>query len=192
MRPTRHQALLRERYRAILGYTGLVLLIAAGVILSTLLALPFYPRELGQARAFLVPGGILAVLGAATLAALPAAAPGPPSRWQEGAVVVVLAWAGRSILAAAGVFMAAPGLTFTQAVFEATSGWTTTGLSVVDVTKASHLVLLFRSDLELAGRRGPGHHHAERAGGAGRRRAELRGGPLATSSPRMSGAPPPW
>ncbi len=43
------------------------------------------------------------------------------------------------------------GLNFTQAVFESTSGWTTTGLSVIDVTKASHLVLLYRSIIQLVG-----------------------------------------
>jgi len=43
------------------------------------------------------------------------------------------------------------GLNFTQAVFESVSGWTTTGLSVVDVTQASHVVLLWRSIMQLAG-----------------------------------------
>jgi len=42
-------------------------------------------------------------------------------------------------------------LTFTQAVFEAVSGWTTTGLSVVDVTQASRPILLWRSLMQLAG-----------------------------------------
>ncbi len=40
---------------------------------------------------------------------------------------------------------------FTQAVFEAVSGWTTTGLSIVDVTGASHPLLLWRSIMQLAG-----------------------------------------
>ncbi|MEY2983874.1 MAG: Trk system potassium uptake protein TrkG [Cyanobacteriota bacterium] len=42
-------------------------------------------------------------------------------------------------------------MTWTQALFESTSGWTTTGLSVVDVTKAPRLILLFRSVTELYG-----------------------------------------
>ena len=43
-------------------------------------------------------------------------------------------------------------LTFTQAVFEAVSGWTTTGLSVVDVTTtAKHVTLLWRSTMQLIG-----------------------------------------
>jgi trk system potassium uptake protein TrkH len=47
--------------------------------------------------------------------------------------------------------MAIGGLNFTQAVFESTSGWTTTGLSVVDVSVAPRLVLLYRSLMQLAG-----------------------------------------
>ncbi|MEL7505640.1 MAG: potassium transporter TrkG, partial [Cyanobacteria bacterium J06554_6] len=48
-------------------------------------------------------------------------------------------------------FMAVGGLSLTQAVFESTSGWTTTGLSVVDVERASHVLLLFRSLAQLFG-----------------------------------------
>jgi trk system potassium uptake protein TrkH len=145
----RHRVVLRRLYGSILGYTGLVLVISAAALLAPLLALPFYREEAGQAWAFVVPGVVLAAAGlllwrrfapdhAATLS------------WQEGAVVVLLAWLG-AISAGSAVFMLAHGLTFTQAVFEATSGWTTTGLSVVDVTEASHLILLLRSVLEFAG-----------------------------------------
>jgi len=42
-------------------------------------------------------------------------------------------------------------LTFAQAVFESVSGWTTTGLSMIDVTKALHLILIWRSITQIAG-----------------------------------------
>jgi trk system potassium uptake protein TrkH len=42
-------------------------------------------------------------------------------------------------------------LNFTQALFESMSGWTTAGLSVLDVTTASPLLLLYRSTTQLAG-----------------------------------------
>jgi trk system potassium uptake protein TrkH len=145
----RHRALLRRLYGAILAYTGLVYIITGGALMAPLLALPFYPGEADQAWAFLLPGGALALLG--TLLWYRFA----PDRavtlgWQDGAVVVLLAWIG-AITAASAVFMLAHGLNLTQAVFEATSGWTTTGLSVIDVTRATHLVLLLRSVLQLAG-----------------------------------------
>lgn len=145
----RHPELLRRRYRSILGYTGLVFLVSALSLLTPLLALPFYPEEAGQAPAFLFPGASLAAAGA-LLRWRFAPAPGTTLTWQEGAAVVVLGWCG-AVVAGAAVFMLAQGLTLTQAMFEATSGWTTTGLSVIDVTQASHLVLLLRSILEYAG-----------------------------------------
>jgi trk system potassium uptake protein TrkH len=43
------------------------------------------------------------------------------------------------------------GLNFTQGVFEAMSGLTTTGLSVVDVTAVPGCLLLWRSNMQLAG-----------------------------------------
>ena len=48
-------------------------------------------------------------------------------------------------------FMAVAGLDFTGAVFESVSGWTTTGLSVVDVSNASSMILIWRSVMQLAG-----------------------------------------
>lgn len=47
--------------------------------------------------------------------------------------------------------MAGLGLSFPLALFESVSGWTTTGLSVVDVTAAGPVVLLWRSTMQLAG-----------------------------------------
>ena len=39
----------------------------------------------------------------------------------------------------------------TQGIFETTSGWSTTGLSVVDVSKTSHLFLMHRSTVLFFG-----------------------------------------
>ncbi|MFO7907545.1 MAG: TrkH family potassium uptake protein [Pirellulaceae bacterium] len=69
---------------------------------------------------------------------------------QEGGVIVLLSWV-IVCLFSAWPFMTGMGLNFTQAVFESVSGWTTTGLSVVDVTQASHVILLWRSIMQLSG-----------------------------------------
>ncbi len=42
----RYSRFLRQRYRAIIGYTGFICAIAGLVILSPLLALIFYPEEI--------------------------------------------------------------------------------------------------------------------------------------------------
>jgi trk system potassium uptake protein TrkH len=67
----------------------------------------------------------------------------------EGAAIVVVAWSA-AIVAGAVPFLWA-GLNTTHAFFEATSGWTTTGLSVIDVAETSPLLLFFRSLMQLAG-----------------------------------------
>lgn len=144
----RYPLFLRQRYRDILGYSALV-----GMLIGLLIALPaalvvVFPEEGALARVFLTTG--LAVLGL-SLAVRRLCRPldGDSLSLDEGATVVVLAWLV-AILAGAVPFRAA-GLDWTRAIFEATSGWTTTGLSVVDVAAASPLILFFRSLMQLAG-----------------------------------------
>ena len=145
----RYSRFLRQRYRAIIGYTGLICAIAGLVILSPLLALIFYPEEINLAWGFAIPGIVLALIGGllwrffAPKKVISLSLP-------EGSVIVVLAWLV-AIAVSMIPFMLIQGLNFTQAAFESTSGWTTTGLSVVDVTQASRLILLYRSNIELAG-----------------------------------------
>jgi len=145
----RHSDFLRQRYKAILSYTGLISLISGALILAPLLLLIIYPAEASLAWGFLSPGLSLALLGLVLWQALkPKTA--ISLTFQEGAVIVVLAWL-LAILFGAGPFMAVAGLNLTQAIFESTSGWTTTGLSVIDVSRASPLVLFYRSLMQLSG-----------------------------------------
>lgn len=140
---------LKSRYAEILSTTGFVLALSGFLILTPLLCLLAWPEESIHWPGFVWPAVLLSGMGmvlrwvfrrptAATLSV------------QEGGVVVLLSWV-IVILFSAWPLMAVQKLNFTQAVFEAVSGWTTTGLSVVDVTKASHLVLLWRSNMQLAG-----------------------------------------
>ncbi|MFZ2147897.1 MAG: TrkH family potassium uptake protein [Sedimentisphaerales bacterium] len=69
---------------------------------------------------------------------------------RQSAVIVVLSWM-TVCLFSAWPFMAIQNLNFTQAIFESVSGWTTTGLSVVNVEQSSHLILLWRSIMQWAG-----------------------------------------
>ncbi len=146
----RYKNFLKERYQALCGYIGAILSVIGAVFLLPLLAMPFYPEEVTFIGAFVVAGGPL-VIGGLGL------------RWrfvpkgtvfsislQEGMVVVVVSWVVASVIGALP-FMLTIDLTLTQAVFEAVSGWTTTGLSVVDVESAPRSVLLYRSILQSAG-----------------------------------------
>jgi trk system potassium uptake protein TrkH len=145
----REGAHLRARYRVILSHTGFVFALCSLLVLSPLVVLPVWPAEKALAWGFLVPAAVMAALGLALWRLLRPKAP-VGLTFQEGGVVVLLSWAG-ACLFSAWPFMALSGLNFTQAVFEAVSGWTTTGLSVVDVTNASHAVLLWRSTMQVAG-----------------------------------------
>jgi trk system potassium uptake protein TrkH len=145
----RYPAFLRGRYQAILGYTGLLCLVASLLILSPLLLLPFYPGEASLTWGFLLPGLVLGLPGLLLWRRL-TPRPAISLTWQEGAVIVVLAWL-LALFAGSVPFMAASRISFTHALFESTSGWTTAGLSVVDVEATSPLILFYRSAIQLAG-----------------------------------------
>ena len=147
--PQRYTLYLAQRYRAILAYTGLVWLVVSLLILSPLLLLFFYPHESEMAWGFILPGLLLGIPGVLIWRLLAPRTAISLTR-QEGAVVVVLSWLP-AILMGAIPFGCIAGLNLTQAIFESTSGWSTAGLSVVDVEHTSPLLLFFRSVTQLAG-----------------------------------------
>lgn len=140
---------LQQRYRLILGYTGSIWIVVGLLILSPLLTLPFHWHENALAPAFVKPGAVLVVGGLLLTWQLPKKQAATLTL-AEGSVIVVFTWV-TAVVAGAWPLMEISHLTFSQAIFEATSGWTTTGLSVIDVDHASRMVLLFRSIMQLAG-----------------------------------------
>ncbi len=145
----RYREFLRARYRALLGYTGFIILIIGVVTLLPLTIIPFYPDEIRHAPSFLIAGMPFIAVG------------GLVWRWltptqafsltiQEGAVVMVMTWLTACMVGAIP-FMLINDLNFTQALFESTSGYTTTGLSIVNVSETPRMLLLFRSVTHLAG-----------------------------------------
>jgi trk system potassium uptake protein TrkH len=145
----RYQKFLRQRYAAILHYLGLIVLIGGLVVLLPLLALPAFPQEWPLAWGFLLPGG-LGILVGYGLWRRPQPLTTELLTLQEGAVIVVLGWLVAIALSTVP-YLVLHQLTLTQAWFEATSGWTTTGLSVVDVTQTPYLLLLLRSLTQVFG-----------------------------------------
>ena len=140
---------LKEHYQAISAYSGFILLLTGILELTPALITLFYPAELSIAPGFLIPSAGLMLFGfifwfifrshkAVVLTMM------------EGGVIVLFCWIITCLFSALP-FMMISGLNFTQAVFESVSGWTTTGLSVIDVTSAPHCVLFWRSVMQLAG-----------------------------------------
>jgi trk system potassium uptake protein TrkH len=136
-------------YANIIHYTGLILILAGVLMLSPLLCLFFYPEEIAELLGFAIPAAVLISLGMAAWFLL-RNKNGQSLDIQQSAVIVVLSWMTVCLLSA-WPFMVILKLNFTQAVFESVSGWTTTGLSVVNTEQTSHLVLLWRSIMQLAG-----------------------------------------
>jgi trk system potassium uptake protein TrkH len=145
----RDKEYLRKRYAAILSSVGVILLLSAMVMLTPLLLLPAYPEEVSHALGFGLPAGCLALLGI-VLSTLFRSASGITLSVQEGGIIVLISWIV-VIFFSAWPFFAILGVPFSRALFESVSGWTTTGLSVVDVTKAGPMILFWRSVIQLAG-----------------------------------------
>ena len=140
---------IRHRYAAIAGSAGLIFLLSGLVMLTPLVALLWHPEEFQQAWSFGLPALCQMLMGYGLWRRFGTAF-GISLSIQEGGVVVLLSWI-TVILFSTWPFMSVLGLNFSQAVFESVSGWTTTGLSVVDVTQCGQMILLWRSIIQLAG-----------------------------------------
>ncbi|HUX20053.1 MAG TPA: TrkH family potassium uptake protein, partial [Spirochaetia bacterium] len=132
----------------IIGSSGAIFAMAGVVCLTPMLAFFTYPAEERFWTAFAIPGLFLLVVGGLFWSLLPRGR----RRFSivDASVTVVLSWIVVCVVSAYPIERLA-NLTFTQAVFEAVSGWTTTGLSVVDVGTAPKVLLLWRSIMQLAG-----------------------------------------
>lgn len=145
----RHYQHILHQYRTVGSYTGLILLLAGLLMLTPLVVLLAWPSEVSCSVDFLIPGLLLALIGAGLWRRLKTEQP-VVLTVQAGGIIVVLSWVSVCIVSAIPLARIL-NLTFTQAMFESVSGWTTTGLSVVDVTQAPHIALLWRSIMQLAG-----------------------------------------
>ena len=145
----REKEYLKQRYAAILSSVGIIFLLSSAVMLTPLLVLLAYPEEATHALAFIFPAGCLALLGVA-LWRLFRFASNITLSIQEGGVIVLTSWVV-VILFSTWPFASVSGLPFSMALFESVSGWTTTGLSVVDVTTTAQMILFWRSVIQLAG-----------------------------------------
>lgn len=140
---------LKKRYQLIIGYTGTMTIGIGIMLLIPLIVLVFYDNEVYHATNFIVPG-----IGSIGLGFLLRSVNRKNSdvslTIQEGGIIVIFTWVNAVIFSALP-FILSGQLDFTQAVFESVSGWTTTGLSVVDVTKTDNIFLLWRSLMQFFG-----------------------------------------
>ena len=138
-----------EGYRLIAGYLGVVAMLAGTIVLLPLAFLIAFPEEISHADDFIAPGAASIMAGYLLSLFIRGKNRGKLNGNQE-ALIVISTWM-IAILASAAPFVLSGRWNFPQAVFEATSGYTTTGLSIVDVEECPRLFLAFRSIMHLFG-----------------------------------------
>ena len=140
--------LRKDRARNAVHIFGTLLLLAGGFPLLALLALPFYPDEGRYALAVAIP----AVASMVTGALVRLVRPEREHRLtvQQSALLVVGLWIVIPLFTSF-TFVMTGFLPFQQALFEALSGWTTTGLTMLDVSTVPHVLLLLRSLTQFIG-----------------------------------------
>lgn len=128
-------------YRAVLKVLAFLLLVTSGCLLLPALVSALY----GDAdwMHFLVAAGIGLVIGGGGSRLLGQA---PELRVREGFAVVTFGWIVVGLLGALPYWMSGQIPSFTDAVFESISGFTTTGATILtDIESHSHGVLLWRA-----------------------------------------------
>lgn len=125
-------------------YVGVAVMFVGLAGLAPLAVLPVYPDEVALAPCFIFPGIGAAMAGYLVYFASPDPAPGARLTRGQAAACTVLVWV-LAIAVYALPYVAAGLLSPVQAVFESTSGLTTTGLSVVGVDACPAIFLFHRS-----------------------------------------------
>ena len=135
---------MRTNYYRLIAYYLSIFIIMIGIIqLLPLAVIPFYPSEISYASCFIIPGIFAIFIGYLVRFFLKDTKIVKLEKNYD-AVLVVLVWLS-AILISTVPWMLKGDYNFTQAAFEMTSGYSTTGLSVVDVENTPHIFLMFRS-----------------------------------------------
>ncbi len=132
---------------------GILMVLIGAMILFPLVVLPWYPTESHFAWTFLVPGGLSVILGL-LVCKFGKRESSYQSNWRldigRSSFVVLFAWGWGVLLGALPLYLGQH-LTFVQSIFEAVSGWTTTGLSVMNVAETPQIYLFHRSFMQYCG-----------------------------------------
>ncbi len=123
------------------------------LVLCPLLILPWYPDDARYTMDFMIPGGGSVVLGV-IFSLIKRPNPNFGTSWKDSmgrsSLTVLFAWSW-GVLIGALPFVLSGQLTMVQGLFEAVSGWTTTGLSVIDVRETAPIYLFHRSFMQYCG-----------------------------------------
>ena len=132
---------------------GKLMIMIGLLVIAPVAILAFYPQDMGYTICFLLPG-LFSVLAGGLVCAFGkretyfSADRLTAQRHSNNTVLFTWFW---GIAVGAMPFFLSGQLKLVQALFESVSGWTTTGLSVMDVTKTSHIFLFYRSFMQYCG-----------------------------------------
>lgn len=144
----------------LLGYFGIFLIFIGIVVLLPLIMLIFYHDEANMFYAFLIPGLIALVIGI-SLYAIIFKKPKGKLTSLEDLLLVIGVWIFILLFSAFPLMFY--GYSFTQALFESTSGYTTAGISIMNWAKeievledgttdvVSHMLFFHRALMEVVG-----------------------------------------
>lgn len=121
---------------------GKMMILEGMILLVPLIVIPFYPEELKLSVFFLIPACLSIIAGLFVTRY--------GKQIDDSSLFVVFSWLYGIFLAAIPFFLYGD-VTPVQALFESVSGFTTTGLSVLDVEKLPHIFLLYRAFLQYVG-----------------------------------------
>lgn len=138
-----------DGYRLTIGYLGVAAMLIGTILLLPLVFLIAFPEEIPYAGYFIGPGAASIIIGY-LLSLFVKGKKQARLRQNQDSQIVVSTWI-IAVLVSAIPFMLTGRYDFAQAVFETTSGYTTTGLSIVDVEKCPNIFLAFRSIMHFSG-----------------------------------------
>lgn len=138
-----------QGFSLIAYYLTQFMFVVAIILTVPALSLLFYPSEYPLFLKYFLPIALLLfIIGLSAYFFFKPYEKNNLARHQD-AVLVVSIWV--MSLMVSGIPFLLMGYSFTHAMFETTSGYSTTGLTIVDVTTAPKILLLFRSFMQFFG-----------------------------------------
>jgi len=145
----RYQKILNKHYKKIFHYSGKLIALFGIIALLPLLVIAFYPEEIKYFLAFFIPA-IIAIIFGIIISKINESKEEVTLSLKEGGLIVVFSWI-LAIIISAIPFITGLGMSITQSIFEAVSGWTTTGLTVVNESETPNIFLIWRSLMQYFG-----------------------------------------
>ena len=136
-------------YKLIGYYLGVFLMMIGCIILFPLIMLIFYPQDAEFAYCFIIPG-VTAIFCGYLLHYFTKKVKIENLAKHQDSLLVVLIWL-LTITWSAFPWMLTGKYNFTQSIFECTSGYSTTGLSVCDIPNTANIFLFYRSVMLFVG-----------------------------------------